>query len=243
MLSDIRMVKPTNKKMYIIIMEQIIDWIKHNEIKPGDKLPNENELIEKLNVSRPSVREALCGLEILGIIYRKPGKGIFVNKDLHTYNIEKAVINRFETEFTPSEIFEVRKIIEPEIAYSAAERANTKELKNIERIQQKMEESIKEKKLKMLFKYNEAFHLEIAKATKNPIFYKIIEDILVNKQDKIWSKISIEFYKDKSYSLKYLTNHKKLYFAIRNHEPDLAKRLMFNNLNESEKDFLLDEKP
>jgi len=57
------------------IVEQVRDLIKEGKLKPGDKLPSEHILAEKFGTSRPSVREALSALEILGITESRGGKG------------------------------------------------------------------------------------------------------------------------------------------------------------------------
>ena len=55
------------KKMFIQIVKQLRDLIVEQNIQPGDKLPSERVLSERLNVGRSSVREALRSLELLGL--------------------------------------------------------------------------------------------------------------------------------------------------------------------------------
>jgi len=52
--------------------------ITEDQLKPGDKLPSERELTERLNVGRSSVREALRALELLGLIETRRGEGTFI---------------------------------------------------------------------------------------------------------------------------------------------------------------------
>ncbi|WP_422392288.1 FadR/GntR family transcriptional regulator [Niallia oryzisoli] len=52
--------------------------ITEDRLKPGDKLPSERELSERLNVGRSSVREALRALELLGLIETRRGEGTFI---------------------------------------------------------------------------------------------------------------------------------------------------------------------
>lgn len=70
--------KQQNKKVFIEIVKQLRELIKEENIKPGDKLPSERVLSEKLNVGRSSVREALRSLELLGIIETRHGGGTFL---------------------------------------------------------------------------------------------------------------------------------------------------------------------
>lgn len=63
------------KRVYQVIIEQIIELIRDDELRVGEKLPPERELAERFKVSRPSVREALRVMEVMGILERKPGGG------------------------------------------------------------------------------------------------------------------------------------------------------------------------
>ncbi|WP_214846853.1 GntR family transcriptional regulator [Exiguobacterium sp. s193] len=60
--------------------------IEQDGLVPGDRIPSERELAERLAISRPSVREALRTLAYLGIIETRHGGGSFLlNRDDHTY--------------------------------------------------------------------------------------------------------------------------------------------------------------
>ncbi|MCK5093139.1 MAG: FadR family transcriptional regulator, partial [Spirochaetes bacterium] len=72
-------IKPIEtKKRYVLVIDQILDLIRDGAFKTGDKLPPERIMATKLKVSRPSVREAYCVLEIVGILESKVGSGTFV---------------------------------------------------------------------------------------------------------------------------------------------------------------------
>lgn len=60
------------------VAKKILDMVRSGNLKPGDQLPPERELAQLLQVSRPSVREALRGLQILGVLRLRHGGGIFV---------------------------------------------------------------------------------------------------------------------------------------------------------------------
>jgi GntR family transcriptional regulator, transcriptional repressor for pyruvate dehydrogenase complex len=69
-------------KVYIEIVKQLRLLISKEALKPGDKIPSERELSERLNVGRSSVREALRALELLGLIETRRGEGTFI-RDFH----------------------------------------------------------------------------------------------------------------------------------------------------------------
>lgn len=71
-LSDLR------QKGFISVVHELQEIIVQNHLQPGDKLPSERYLSEKLNISRSSVREALRAMELIGIITTKRGEGTFL---------------------------------------------------------------------------------------------------------------------------------------------------------------------
>jgi len=66
--------------LYENVIEQIMELIKNNELKPVDKLPPERELAEKLSISRGSLRQAFRVLESKGLIKSKPGGGRYIRE-------------------------------------------------------------------------------------------------------------------------------------------------------------------
>jgi DNA-binding FadR family transcriptional regulator len=60
------------------VAHNLLDLIRSGSIKPGQQLPTERDLAAMMQVSRPSVREAVRGLQILGVIKTRQGGGLFV---------------------------------------------------------------------------------------------------------------------------------------------------------------------
>jgi len=79
--------------VYYQIKHTIKNWILNREFNPGDKIPSENELAEKFNVSRLTVRQAISQLVQEGFLMSKRGEGTFVTDNEH-------LINRCGLEFT-----------------------------------------------------------------------------------------------------------------------------------------------
>lgn len=63
-----------------MVARRILDMVTSKALRPGDQLPPERELAEQLNVSRPSVREAIRGLSILGVIQSRQGGGAYITE-------------------------------------------------------------------------------------------------------------------------------------------------------------------
>jgi len=119
-------------RLYENVMKQIVDLIKNNELKPGDKLPPERELAEKFSISRGSLREAFRVLESRGLIKSKPGGGRFireVGKDVLIGS--ENIILRLEKS-SMLELWEARKVFEFKVAELAAQRVTAEDIRIIE---------------------------------------------------------------------------------------------------------------
>lgn len=106
------------------VTEQLKQSILLGQFKPGDKLPSERELAEEFQVSRVAVREALRSLENAGFIATRQGitGGAFVT-DLSFQQLTNSFLDLFLAEkISIPELYQVRRLIEPEVARLAAAR-------------------------------------------------------------------------------------------------------------------------
>lgn len=148
------------------------------EFGVGDKLPNENDLSAELKISRTTLREAIRILVSYNVLEIRRGKGTFVadNKELNE-NFSLGELNNMM--HNAKDLYEMRLIFEPEIAYYAAKRATDKEIEQILYYGNLEEEKIMGGEDRT--EIEQAFHNSIARATHNefmnrlmPIIYKAI---------------------------------------------------------------------
>ncbi len=176
----------TPVRLYESVIEQIMNLIKNNKLKPGDKLPTERELAEKLSISRGSLREAFRVLESRGLIKSKPGGGRYIReirKNGHN-NTENIILSLEKSSIL--ELLEAREMFEVKIAEITAQRATPEDIKSIEKALNKMneEESLKDDKKT---ESDTEFHLAIASASHNFVFVNIIKlhlDLLRDTREK-----------------------------------------------------------
>ena len=109
---------------------------------PGDKLPNENELSQEMEISRTTLREAVRALVANGILEIQRGRGTFVKQDIDTDDV-KLLTPLKDVKVNVRELYEMRLIFEPEAAYYAALRASDKELDRILAFGRRVEEKVK----------------------------------------------------------------------------------------------------
>ena len=112
----------TPVRLYESVIEQIMNLIKNNKLKPGDKLPPERELAEKLSISRGSLREAFRVLESRGLIKSKPGGGRYIREiRKNGHNSTENIISSLEKS-SILELLEAREMFEVKIAKIAAQK-------------------------------------------------------------------------------------------------------------------------
>ncbi|WP_246143104.1 FadR/GntR family transcriptional regulator [Macrococcus equipercicus] len=100
------------QKGFVSVVHELQEIIMDNHLSPGDKLPSERYLSEKLNISRSSVREALRAMELIGIISTKRGEGTFLsNMDDHQL-FELIGSYLISSDKQINEITEFKKVIE-----------------------------------------------------------------------------------------------------------------------------------
>ena len=79
--------KEKKKYLYQEIYQTLQNDIESGKLNPGDKLDNENELKDRFNISRDTLRKALAKLEAEGYIKRKKSLGTIVQKKKHDYSL------------------------------------------------------------------------------------------------------------------------------------------------------------
>jgi GntR family transcriptional repressor for pyruvate dehydrogenase complex len=217
------------------IVEQIRDLIKEGRLKPGDKLPPEQILAEKFGTSRPSVREALSALEILGITESRGGKGNFIKDNLDTPLYEQKY-RELEEEESPFEILEARKAVETEIVGLAAKKATKEDIVSIRESLDKMKNAITN--IPRIMEFDREFHINIAKAAHNNLLFSMITYLSDLQKEKLWINL-----KEKSWSIpgrpqKYFKEHAEIFNAIKNKDSKGARKRMYDHLADVEKDLL-----
>ncbi|CAN5617963.1 FadR/GntR family transcriptional regulator [soil metagenome] len=134
--------KISTPKLVDAVAQEVSDWIVSRELKPGEGLPSEQELVASFGVARSVVREALVRLEALGIIEIHQGKGAFVSAlPLALLLTQIRRLGQRPEAFLP-DIWELREIVESAIEELAARRRSESDLENLEAAAQGMDEAI-----------------------------------------------------------------------------------------------------
>ncbi|MDD3369490.1 MAG: FadR/GntR family transcriptional regulator [Lachnospiraceae bacterium] len=168
----------TVKRVPIVqqVVESIKEYMFSGDVNPGDKLPAEKELCEKLGVGRGTIREAFRMLQATGYVEIKPGRGAFVAR---TSEIEMSeVVNWIsEHEVETKDFNEVRMAIEPLAVRYAIERCTDAEVLNLQRIHNNFMEAVEENDVPKIVLLDEEFHSTIVEYSKNKLLISIMKQI------------------------------------------------------------------
>lgn len=116
------------------IADLIKDYIRHEALAPGDRLPQERELIDRFKAAKGTVREAMKTLETQGLVFTRtgPGGGAFVAKPSAQHAMELLSTHFFFEQPSLSDIYAIRKALEPEVAALLAGRITSEQLARLE---------------------------------------------------------------------------------------------------------------
>ena len=155
-------------RLYQDVARRLIAELTEGKFPVGSRLPAERELAILYEVSRPTVREAIIALEVQGLVEVRVGSGAYVQRlpgkgDIPGFNL------------TAFELTEARLLFEGEAAALAATVATPDDLKEIGRL---VEEIARENQNpKGTDRADRAFHLAVARATRNGAIYDAIENL------------------------------------------------------------------
>lgn len=216
--------KLKSPKMSEAVASQIIRMIEAGTLKPGTKLPTEQELISSFGISRTALREGMQRLLMINAIEIRPGVGTFVlglkKEDLIKVSNLRIIKNKKRLR----EVIELRKIIELGIIDLAIDRASKSDIKKIEECL----ESHKKGAIKNIFpaKGDIEFHKMLTLATHNKEIINFYEDIfkLILKSVVVLKEYETVYKK----SLKY---HKNILDAFKKGDKESAKKAMSDHLS------------
>ncbi len=203
------------------IVEQLIDLISREVLKPGERLPSERELCKKFGVGRTSLREALRSLSVMGILDGRVGEGTFVCNNNKKY-LEKTLQWGFLLDRKKvQDLIETRLMLESQTAFLATQRATEEDVQEIEQTLRGMGETLKQPE--QYLEFDLRFHLLIARATQNSILYSMLSTTRGYLQE--WIKGSLAERAGKRAILS-LREHEHILKALRKGRAEDARQAM-----------------
>lgn len=221
----------------------IVEKIQSGDYEVGSKLPPERILAEQMGVGRPAVREAICALQIAGIIESRPGDGTYVmNTRWSNSNMlqrENSAFSLLEEGDNPFEALEARRAVESDLVMHAAERRTDEDVIKLRELDNLMELAIKSKDFEKLLRIDRNFHQTIANAAKNTLLEKILEFLMEVMEKEIWTIMKKHYLTlDAQHHIKEtIISHREILEAIIKQDKEEARTVMERHFNEIERLF------
>jgi GntR family transcriptional regulator, transcriptional repressor for pyruvate dehydrogenase complex len=222
--SDFEVVR--RNRVYEEVARQIERLIRQ-KLKPGDKLPSERELAETLRVSRSSIRDAIRGLELSGLVEPRQGSGTIVREvsaNSEANPFASALKRRQEL---VSELLDFRKMLEPPLAARAATHASPEEISEMEEILRRQEE--KHLRGDAAVAEDAEFHYNVALASGNSVVLKVIDILMDLLRDTRARHLQVGGRSQRS-----LDGHRRILAAIKQHDSEAAKTAMRRHIEDVE---------
>ena len=164
------------KRLTDQIIEHLVALIANGELKPGDKLPPEPQLMEQFGVGRSSIREAIGALELIGLVTVRPGHGTHITDSLdkvQTKSVGLSLITIGQDKIR--ELVEARVELEQAIVKLAAQRATEEDIVELKAQHKKLISAAKSGR--KLIKADLGFHTALANASHNSVLMRFLSEL------------------------------------------------------------------
>ena len=217
-------------RLYKQVADQIQELIIAESLRAGDKLPGERELAERLGISRTVVREAIRTLSVRGLVRVKAGCGTYI-QELTAEDAAAPIELLFKLRQTAGSLdnlYEIRRMMEIEIAGLAAERATDEDYAALEDAIEGMAASVDDPD--QLTEYDMAFHSALAVATQNELF-----SLLLSMIASVWHKMILVSAHARGAAEAGLQHHRNLLGCVSERDPERAREAMRAHIRESQR--------
>jgi GntR family transcriptional repressor for pyruvate dehydrogenase complex len=211
-----------------LVVDHVRQLLVRGELRKGQRLPPERDLVAQLGVSRTSVRAGLQALATKGVLVIRHGAGTFVSDGPLVLDSEQFHFLSALHGFKRGVMFEARRALEARVARMAAERATGDDLAAISDAVTGMFASLGDSQV--FLEHDARFHRAVAVASGNPILASIVEMV---------AGMFFEVRRGTAHRNRELQpvaeKHRLIYQAIRSRDGALAEERMVDHLLDAER--------
>ncbi|WEG10003.1 FadR/GntR family transcriptional regulator [Microbacterium horticulturae] len=203
---------------------RIKEMIVSGELRPGDRLPPEKELGERLGVSRSSLREAVKALEVIRVLDVRRGDGTYVTS-LEPRLLLEAMnfVVDLHSDQSVLEIFAVRRILEPAATAMAATRLDDEQLAGLEAL---LADTQSTGPIEALVEHDLAFHQAIVEGAGNEYLSRLVEAMQSGTQRaRVWRGLTQHHAAERT-----IAEHRAILDALHEHDAELAAALALTHI-------------
>lgn len=218
------------EKLSMTVVRQIEQLILRGILRPGERLPSERELSERLKVSRPSLRDAIADLQETGLLSTKPGAGIYV-ADVLGSAFSPALIALFSRhDEAVFDYLSFRRDMEALAAERAAKFASNTDLAVVNTVFEKMEAAHTKRNSEEEAQLDAQFHMAIIEASHNVVMLHMMRSMYELLRGGVFYNRQIMF-KQRTSRSALLDQHRAINSALLARDPEAARAAVVEHLN------------
>jgi GntR family transcriptional regulator, transcriptional repressor for pyruvate dehydrogenase complex len=210
----------SRRKLSETVAEQLMEAFR--DLPPGTKVPSERELTKDLGVGRSTVREALNGLAVLGVLTIRHGQGAFIAAaDAQSETPPHSALTTALERGVTREFIEARLMVEVEVTRLAAQRRTEEDLQRIEAALALQERSLTAKDIDATLGVATSFNVLLAEAAHNEVLSAMIQVFVELMKERGPKLYALPGFGDWD-----LGEHRGIYEAVLAQDGDRAAKLM-----------------
>ncbi|MBM2575072.1 FadR family transcriptional regulator [Jannaschia sp. Os4] len=219
-----------SEKLAAAVIRQIEGLILRGVLRPGDRLPPERDLAERLGVSRPSLREAIADLSSRGLLESRAGSGVYVDAALGQ-GFAPALIALFASHETAlDDHVAFRRDLEGLAAARAARAGSETDLALIDAVFGKMEAAAAKGDAEAEARLDADFHMAIAEASHNAVMLHVMRATLGLLREAVARNRAVMF-RQRTTGGALLDQHRAINAAIQSRDAEGARGAMEGHLD------------
>lgn len=212
------------------VIRQIEELILRGLLRPGERLPSERDLSDRMAVSRPSLREALADLQDRGLLVSKAGAGVYVADALGA-TFPSALVKLFAShDAAVFDYIDYRRDIEGLAAERAARLGSDTDLQVVDQIFKRMETAHQKRNPADEAALDADFHLAIVEASHNIILLHMMRSMFQLLKEGVFYNRSIMF-KQRMTRDHLLDQHRAINNALQARDPAAARKAVGQHMN------------
>lgn len=222
--------KVTPEKLSQGVVRQIELLILRGILRPGERLPSERELSERMGVSRPSLREALADLQDRGLLTSRAGAGVYV-ADVLSSVFAPPLVQLFAThDEAVFDYLSFRRDLEGMAAERAARLGSETDLKVIDAIFQKMEAMHSRRNPEEEATLDAHFHMSIVEASHNVIMLHVMRSMYQLLREGLFYNRQ-QLFRQKNIRSEILEQHRGINAALQARNPTAARKAVQDHMD------------
>lgn len=233
-----------SRPLYEQLAELVRRRIGSGQLHAGERLPGEHELAASLGVSRPSLREALKILQALGIVAVRHGSGVYVTAADPSEIVRRLTPAPILPPEDLQQVYEVRRVLECQIAAWAAERITAAETRALAETVAEMKslaelpppaDALRQDRLAAL---DALFHSQLTAATRNQVLIGLMGNLMETIKESRRYSMGVP-----GRAILSVFDHSRIFQAVAAHDSTQAARSMFDHIDGVERAVFRDRQP